>query len=203
MKKQGLLIMFILCLSIISFLFIIKASDTKLNNRDLLSIGEEKYLKFLWMVDGAFNNQMLKEEFTVNGKKINNKDLKFSCNYKKNNKNTCEGNNFLEEFYNLFSSSIKYDHVYGDGLTYSWIKNDNNKFYFTNPNDCNIKRMGLNHILSIKEITDNELVFNVNYDNSIYKHTYNCDFVLIYENNDWKIKEAYYYDLCGMEYHIE
>ena len=72
---------------------------------------------------------------------------------------TLNFNNFLEEFNKLFSNSIKYDYLYGDGITYSWVKYDKDKFSFTNPNNCNINRMGLEQKLSIKEISDDKLIY--------------------------------------------
>ena len=62
--------------------------------------------------------------------------------------------------------------------------------------------MSLEQTLTIKEIYSDKIVYNVSYQGS-YKHINNYDFILIKENNDWKISEAYYNDLCEMEYHVE
>ncbi len=201
MKKQGLLILFLLCISVTLFIVFTKADNNY--DEEILEIGEEKYLKFLWMVDGAFNEKRMDGEFTINGKKLNKDNISFTCEYMKKNKETCIGNNFLEEFNSLFSQSIIYSDVYGDGMTFSWIKHEDNKFYFTNPNNCNINRMNLEQTLSIKEVNDDRIIYRVSYQTNNYKHPYNANFVLVKENNDWKRSEANYYDLCEMEYHIE
>ena len=198
MGKQRILILFVLLLSII--LGIIFKESYSLTNEEILSIGEEKYLKFLWMVDGAFNESRMNGEYLVNNRKLDKNNKVFVCIY--SNNNTCVSNNFYEEFYKLFSTNIKYEYVYGDGLTYSWIKEENNKFYFTNPNNCNINRMNLKQRLTIKEIHDKKIVYNINFHGN-KKHDINQEFILQYENDDWKIVKAYYYDLCEMEYYIE
>ena len=201
MKKQGLLILIVLSISIIMFTLYTKAGN-KYDNDKLLKIGEEKYLRFLWIVDGAFNDSRMDGEYSVNGKKLDNNDKVFTCNYSKKNKETCIGKNFMIEFNDLFSNNVSYESVYGDRLTYSWIKYENDNYYFTNPNKCSIKRMNLNQSISIKEVMDDKIVYTVTIDGN-NNHTKINDFVLILENNEWKISKAVYYDLCEMEYYIE
>lgn len=201
MKKQGIVILLAISISIILFISYTKAGN-KYNENTLLKIGEEKYLKFLWMVDGAFNDSRLDGEYSVNGKKLDKDSKIFTCDYLKNNKLTCVGKNFMSEFSNLFSNNISYESVYGDKLTYLWIKYENDNYYFTNPNRCNINRMNLNQSLAIKEIMDNKVVYSVTVDDNDM-HTKINDFVLILENDEWKISKATYYDLCEMEYYIE
>lgn len=201
MKKQGLLILIILGISIMLFLVFTKADN--FNEKDILKMGEEKYLRFLWIIDGAFNEKRIDGEYTVNGKKLDKNNIKFTCDYKKDNKKTCKGNNFQEEFYDLFSQSINYDDVYGDGMTFSWLKYENGNYYFTNPSNCNINRMNLEQTLTIKKIYNDKILYRVTYNTSSTSHLNNNVFVLIKENNDWKISEATYYDLCEMEYHVE
>jgi hypothetical protein len=185
MKKQGLLIIVLMFLSVIMFLLFTKAA----NNDDLLKLCEEKYLNFLWMVDGAFN----KAEFVVNNKKLNSKDKVFTCKYQNNE---CIGNNFESEFKKLFARNITYEKVYSDGISYSWINYKNGKYYFNNINTCNVNRMSLNQKLDVTKIEDKKIVYEITIDNR------KRDFVLIYEEDDWKINTAFYHDLCGMKYFI-
>ena len=127
-------------------------------------------------------------------------DIIFTCDYTKKNKETCNGNNFAQEFNNLFSKSIRFNDVYSDNGTFNWLKYDNNNFYFTNSQNCSVNRMNLDQSLTIKSVSDDKIVYRVSYDkdNMLYS-----DFVLVKENNDWKIKKAYYHDMCDMEYYIE
>ena len=186
MKK---LLLSIICLIIIIFLVIVKANDDVIDKEEAIKIGEDKYLKYLWMVDGAFN----KEEFTVNNIKLNNEDKVFTC---KCQNNECIGNNFESEFKKLFESNITYEKVYSDGISYSWINYKNGKYYFNNINTCNVNRMSLNQELKVTKIEDKKIVYEITIDNR------KRDFVLIYEDNDWKINTAFYHDLCGMKYFI-
>ena len=201
MKKQGLLILIIICMCVPFFIVFTKA-DNGFNEKEILNLGEEMYLKFLWLVDGSFNEERMDGEYSVNGKKLGKESKIFECSYLKNNKETCVGNGFSEEFNKIFSSNINYDDVYGDILTYNWYKFEDGKYYFTNPNNCKVNRMNLEQKIHIKEVNDDKIIYTVSYINN-YNRVINNDFVLIKENNNWKIREAYYYDLCEMEYHIE
>ena len=201
MKKIIVPIVFLVCLSTVSFIIFIKADDL-ISNEEAIKIGEEKYMKFLWLVDGAFNNERMNGEFIVNGKKMNNKDKVFTCKYQKNNIE-CVGNNFEKEFSNLFSNNIRYDNVYSDGNIYSWYKYQNNKYVFNNLNNCNINRMGLNHKLNVDMISKDELIYDIVFIDNQIEHVNKKKFILVLENNEWKISKAYYHDLCGMNYYIE
>ena len=203
MKREGILILVVMYLSILFFMIFTKAGNSNLSYDEALKIGEEKYLKFLWMVDGAFNEERIGGEFIVNGKTLNKDKKIFTCKYSKKDNKTCVGNNFQEEFNNLFASNIKYDHVYSDKMTFYWYKYKDGKYYFTNPNNCNIKRMSLEQKITVQEILDNKVIYNIVYENDDYNRMNDLDFVLVNEENDWKISEAYYYDLCEMYYHIE
>ena len=203
MKREGILILVVMYLSILFFMIFTKAGNSNLSNDETLKIGEEKYLKFLWMVDGAFNEERIGGEFIVNGKTLNKDKKIFTCKYSKKDNKTCVGNNFQEEFNNLFASNIKYDHVYSDKMTFSWYKYKDGKYYFTNPNNCNIKRMSLEQKITVQEILDDKVIYNIVYENDDYNRMNYLYFVLVNEENDWKISEAYYYDLCEMYYHIE
>ena len=171
------------------FVILTKASDNVINNREALKIGEDKYLKFLWMVDGAFN----KEEFVVNNKKLNKEEKVFTCKYKNNE---CISNNFESEFKKLFASNITYEKVYSDGISYSWFNYKNGNYYFNNINSCNVNRMSLNQEIKVIKIEDKKIVYEITIDNR------KRDFILVYEDNDWKISTAFYHDLCGMKYFI-
>jgi len=209
-----LLIVAIIILGIYSTFFkgkrSVKVDDTNKNitdEVDLLSLGEEKYLEFLWMVDGAFNDQRYNNEISVNGKVLEIK-LDFTCVYDEEKK-TCQGINFEKNYKDIFASNIEIDSVYGDGVAVRWYEKKDNEYYFENSNSCNIGRMSLKQNLKLISNNDNKLVYQVTYDEEIsggiYKgdHHFEKDFVLIYENGKWKVSEAYYHDPCYMEYIIK
>ena len=199
-------------LFIILLVFIVSKDNKVSNNADIvdnneLLIGINKYLEFLWMVDGAFNDSRYNESIMVNGKIFNNKSTRFVCNY--DNKNSkCKAENFEESFNNLFSKNISYNDVYSDGLSYTWYEKNDNGFYFNNLNTCNVKRMSINQTIQLVDKTDDKLIYKVNFiDNvkeGIYKkeHVISRDFVLVKEDSSWKISKAYYHDLCYMDYYI-
>ena len=164
-----------------------------------LMIGEEKYLEFLWMVDGAFNNERYQESFKVNGREISKESKSFYCAYKDNN-NTCLGYNFEKSFANLFASNITYDMVYSDEKTFSWYKMIDNNYYFTNLTSCSIDRMSLNQTMKVMDVTNKKMTYVISYHEGI--NEYERKFVLIKEDRKWKISEAYYHDLCHMDYYI-
>ena len=200
MKNRVYLMIILIFLAIVSFAIITKSDNNEFDKEEILKIGEEKYLQFLWMVDGAFNNERMNDEYEVNGKKMDENNKVFTCKYKKNS-NTCMANNFEEEFRKLFASRILYDNVYGDNLTFSWIKYEKGKYYFTNPNNCNTKRMSLIHNLEIKSVDGEKIVFNASFMGN--RVTLKREFILIKEDNIWKISKAFYRDLCEMDYYIE
>lgn len=178
------------------------------DKNEALSIGENKYLEFLWMVDGAFNYERYdKEEFTVNNK-ILDKKLDFSCIYENGNK-TCRATNFEKNFQKLFADNIKIDNVYGDGAAIKWYDKKNNEYTFTNLNNCKTVRMSTKQTLTVDSISEDKITYKVTFDEEVksgpYKgnHHYNKNFVLIYQDNTWKVNEAYYHDPCYAEYLIK
>jgi len=193
MKKVLLLICILISLSTIMYVIFAGANSSQLTKDEALKIGEEKYLEFLWIVDGAFNNERLDGEYIVNGQKLNNKE--FTCTYKNNT--ICVGKNFEETFHRLFCSSITYKDVYSDLDSYSWITYENDEYLFNNLNTCGINRMNLNQKMEIKEISNDKLSFYVYSDDEKHK-----EFILIKEDDNWKISKAYYHDLCEIRYNI-
>ena len=177
------------------------------NNKEL-SIGIEKYLEFLWMVDGAFNYQRYdKKEFVVNGKKLEGKK-NFSCDYRDNDNTMCYGNNFEKSFKNLFADNIDINNVYSDGVAIFWYQKINDEYTFTNFNNCETDRMSINQKIVLEEKNDNELKYKVFYseenETGPYKgtHDFNKEFVLVKQDNTWKVSKAYYRNPCYMEYYI-
>lgn len=186
-----------------------KSNDKKYDQIavDELSLGEEKYLEFLWMVDGAFNNvRYNNEDFTVNGRKAKKKPA-FSCIYENDDK-TCYSTNFEDNFHKLFASNVKLDIVYGDGASLRWYEKLEDKYSFTNNNGCEAGRMSLNQTLSVVNSTKEKIMYKVSYDekleSGIFKgeHHFEKDFVLVYEDGTWKVSEAYYHNPCYMDYDI-
>ncbi len=200
MQKQNIIIIVLLFLSIIFYIVYTKFYASNVSYEYALKIGEEKYLKFLWMVDGAFNDERLNEEFIVNGKKLDDKDKLFTCKYENNKE--CIGNNFDSEFKKLFSSSINYKNVYSDFKIYSWLKYSNGKYIFNNLNICNINRMGQNHELKVMKIDHHKIKYEVMFNNRQTDKIIKRNFILNLEDNEWKIVNAYYHDLCGINYTI-
>ena len=185
---------------IITLVFTMFTNANCLNESEALVIGVEKYLEFLWMVDGAFNDSKYNDEFVVNGKKLDSDNKKFTCTYK-NRKNNCIGNDFENEFKRVFASNITYSKVYGDGVLYTWFKYENGKYIFNYLNNCNTERMDINQIIKVSEITNNKIIYKVGSKEDNFKKT--KAFVLIKENDDWKVSKAYYRDICEMGYNIE
>lgn len=192
--KKVFSIIFLIIFAIIMFLIFVNADNQYLKDDEALKIGEEKYLNFLWMVDGAFNNS-LGNEFLVNGKKLDK--YSFTCSY--NNKNDdCIISNFEEEFRKLFVKRITPERVYCDGVTFCWFTKINDGYKFNNSN-CNIKRMSLNETLKVKEIEKQKVEYLISFnDNEVDR-----SFVLEKEDGKWKVSKAYYHDLCKLDYSIE
>ncbi len=174
---------------------------------DPLTIGEEKYLEFLWIVDGAFNDSRFKEKIKVNGKELSDDNKKFTCTYEKGS-NTCLAANFEEAFANVFASNIKYDDVYSDGLAIKWYEKRGDNYYFKNTNSCNGERMSTEQTLEFVEQDSDKLVFKVTYIDNIAAGIYKGrrkvvkDFILVKEDSDWKVSTAHYHDPCYMDYNI-
>ncbi len=202
MKKLFVPIIFMVSLSIIVFVIVIDAKGKILSSDEALKIGEERYLKFLWMVDGAFNSERFKEDYIVNGKSMKMDKDSFTCVYKKSKDKECVGNNFESEFKNLFSKTINYDKVYSDEAIYSWLSIKDGKYIFNNLDSCSVNRMGQNHELKVVKIGIDKIVYEASFINRKTNQVNNRKFILILEDNKWKISYAFYYDLCGMLYTI-
>ncbi len=194
MKKVIVPLLFLIIL-LLALMFIYR---NVVDKAKALDIGEEKYLEFLWIVDGAFSNS----EYTVNNKTLTNDKKIFKCLDKNNKTNECIGNNFEKEFYKLFSENIKYDNVYSDGLIYKWYRYDNGKYYFKYFDNCDKNHMNPNHQLELVSISNDILKYQVSFLNNQTKRIIKRDFVLVLEDNNWKIKNAFYYDTCDIKYYI-
>ena len=201
MKKVFVPIISLIISSILSY--VVFTNTNLLSENKALDIGEEKYLEFLWIVDGAFNSERFDSDYLVNGKSLSNDNKTFTCKYKNKNDKECLGNNLDIMFKSLFSNKITYDNVYSDGAIYTWYYFDNGKFIFNNLDNCQINRMPLNQEIKIIKIESDKITYQVSYENSKSKEKNYQDFILILENNEWKIVKAYYHDLCEMDYHIE
>lgn len=199
MRKKILLILLLINLSIMSFLGFSKALEIELDEEDALVIGEEKYLEFLWMVDGAFNDERLGNSYLVNNKSLSDTQKLFTCIYQNKKKNTCVGKNFPDTFNNLFSKKITYNDVYGDGAFYTWYKYEKGEHLFTILDECNVGRMDLNQKIELEKINHNEIIYRVSSLSNLDK---NKTFILVKEDGMWKISKAYYQDLCEMHYNI-
>ncbi len=202
MKKAIIAIVILICLSILFFVIFTKADDETLTFEKALEIGEEKYLKFLWIVDGAFNSERFKEDFIVNNRKLGEEEKVFICKYPNKKSKECIGNNFENEFQKLFSKKINYEKVYSDDVLYSWISLKNGEYVFNDIDSCNVNRMGINHQLKVMNISDTKIIYEVEFLNNQTSKMTKRDFVLVLEDNEWKISSAFYYDLCGMRYTI-
>jgi hypothetical protein len=185
-----------------SFIFFTYTNKSIITIDEALKIGEEKYLKFLWIVDGAFNSGRLDNDFKVNNKSLDAEEKIFTCKYKDKKSKECTGNNFEEEFSKIFSSRIRYDDVYSDGITYAWYKYENGKYIFNDIDNCSINRMGLDHQIKVIKIKSDRIIYEVSFKNENKETTITRDFILVLEDNEWKIEKAYYYDLCELEYNI-
>lgn len=203
MKKQYILILITLLILVISFTIFIDADKALLNRNDAIKIGEEKYLEFLWMVDGAFNDSRFEYSFLVNDRKLEDDKKIFTCNYSKNNMKTCIAKNFESSFHDLFASNITFDNVYSDKVSFSWYEKKNNEYKFTNMNTCNVYRMGKEHKLQLISIGKNELSFRITFTNERNNRVFEKLFILNYEDDKWKVSKAYYHDPCYMDYNIE
>ena len=196
-----LLIVSLISMAILLFIIFTSANYIKLTKKEALNIGEEKYLEFLWMVDGAFNNEKLGGEFIVNERKMHNS--RFTCTYKNKKDDVCIGNNFEEAFSSLFASNVSYNEVYGDSTSITWVKYEKGKYQFKNLNNCNTIRMSLNQQLTLQKISDDKLTFEATMFDVRNQNNKNHLFVLVKENGLWKISQAYYHDLCEMNYRIK
>lgn len=200
MKKIYIPIVILLFLGILAFVVFTKADEIILSKEKVIEIGEEKYLKFLWMVDGAFNSDRIYGDFSVNGKTLSNEEKVFKCVYNKSKE--CIGENFEIEFSKLFSSKINYDLVYSDNLIYKWYSYENGIYKFNNLDNCSINRMSPEQNLELVKKDNNKIIYKVWFNNRQTNKINEQDFILVYEDNEWKIDTAFYYDMCGMKYSI-
>lgn len=203
-RKLGIILIIVLFLSIGLIVFnLYHGTPTLITDEEALKIGEEKYQQFLWIIDGVFNSSRYKENYFVNGKEIQEENKLIVCKYL--NKKSCVVDNFEKEFASLFARSIRIDNVYGDGLSFRWYEENNHHYTFTNMNTCSISRMGLYHKLEVVEIKDDKIVYQVSFNDVINndERLLKKKFILIQEDNNWKISKAYYHDLCHMDYFIE
>ncbi len=215
-KKSNKMIYIILALIFVIVLFVYLFTGDKpvistglrsLSDEEALSIGTEKYLDFLWMVDSAFNDSRYEGRIKVNNQEIDETKTLFSCKYDKD-KEWCKGENFEEAFRNVFASDITYNDVYGDGLAVYWYEKRGDGYFFQNSIGCNIKRMSLDQTLELTKKERNQLTFKVSYVDNITagafegEHQKIRDFVLIKEDGEWKVSKAYYHDLCFQDYPI-
>lgn len=175
-------------------------------NDDALSLGEKKYLEFLWLVDGAFNDSRYNTHIKVNNKEVNLSKFNFSCKYDEK-KEWCKSENFESAFSSVFASNITYNEVYGD-IAYVWYEKRKDGYYFKNPTGCDAARMSDNQTIELVKEEKDKLTFKVQYvDNmksGIYKgeHKTTREFVLVREGNEWKVSKAHYHDLCFQDYYI-
>lgn len=200
MKKIYIPIVILLFLGILAFVVFTKADEIIPSKEKAIEIGEEKYLKFLWMVDGAFNSDRIDGDFSVNGKTLSSEKKIFKCVYNKSKE--CIGENFEIEFSKLFSKKIDYDLVYGDNMIYKWYSYENGKYKFNNLDNCSINRMPLEQNLELVKIDNNKIIYKVWFNNRQTNKINEQDFILVYEDNEWKIDTSYYYDMCNIRYSI-
>lgn len=186
---------------------IISTGFRLLSDEEAVSVGTKKYLEFLWMVDGAFNDSRYEGRIKVNNQEFDESTAIFVCKYDKA-KEWCKGEKFEEAFRKVFSSDITYNDVYGDGLAVYWYEKRGDGYFFQNSNGCNIERMSLDQTLELIEKEKNQLTFKISYVDNVKagafqgEHKKVRDFVLIKENGEWKVSKAYYHDLCFQDYPI-
>ncbi len=197
MKKEYYLIIGFIIVTYIISIFVF---NNKMNDTDAIKIGEEKYLEFLWVVDGAFNNDL--GGFKVNGKELAKEKKTFTCKYDKKT-NNCIGEGFEDSFKNLFANHLSYDNVYSDGKIYTWYSYEKEKYKFDINHNCSIDRMPLNQELVLEKIEKDTLTYKVIFQEENKTKESKNTFELIKENNKWKINKAYYHDLCGLDYYIK
>ena len=192
----------VISLTIISIIIYILLNPM-LNYDEALILGEEKYLDFLWMVDGAFNDERYHESFSVNGKtKVNSR---FTCKYTLKNKNLCVSDNFSDAYKELFSNKIPYDIVYSDGSSYKWYEEKDGKYIFNNVNNCSNGRMNTKQRLVPVLIERNKITYKITFeeDDMHTPRAMEKIFILKRESRVWKVSFAYYHDPCYMDYNIE
>ena len=167
---------------------------------EALELGEKRYLQFLWMLDEAFND---KSEYIVNDKKLDDKDKPFVCDTKKK---LCVVKDFKELFHNYFINAISLDKVYSDGLSYKRYVINGEDYSFKDAMSCGFQSMSVKQTLQVNSIERGVISYVIDYENndtSSKIRNYKKEFILKYENRQWKIAKAYYSDSCRMDYNIE
>lgn len=173
-----------------------------LSKEGALAIGEQKYLEFLWFVDGALTDDW---NYTVNDKTLTKENYPFVCKQDMKSKK-CTIDDFDNILHRLFSKTITYDSVYSDGISYSWYEKQNSKFILNYDTNCSVRKMSKEQTISVIKITHDEIQYEISFDDNYSKynlHDFDKKFVLVKEDNHWKIKNAYYHDSCHMDYYIE
>ena len=200
--KRIMKVLIILFVLIIISLVVYLLLNPKLTMEEALKLGEEKYGAFLWMVDGAFNDERYDEIFLINGNEYKHND--FICQYQ-DDKSRCKSTNFEESFEKLFLNGIRYNTVYGDGLSYNWYSEHDGIYTFNNNNSCNYGRMGLKQTIEPLLIERNKITYKVSFQDDEKNNLRKVEkvFVLKRENRKWKVAYAYYHDPCFMDYNIK
>ena len=192
--KKKIFIFILMLITIVLFTSISFGFNDSLMEDDALSLGEDKYLEFLWMVDGAFNDK----EIRVNNKILEKDKMSFTC--EKNNHKECIGKNFPQAFNHLFSKNISYEDVYSDKESFYWMHEHDDNFYFSYSYYCNHSNME-NYSIKVNSEEKDKITYEIsNLDSS---RTFYKLFVLIKEDNEWKVSEAFYRDNCMFDYYIK
>lgn len=202
MKKKYLKYALVLFICVTFVIWIIDYNRI-LTPDEALSLGEEKYLQFLWMVDGAFNDN---EEYLVNGHSLSNDNRPFNCTFDKKNK-TCLVKDFESLFHKYFVNSLSVEQVYSDKLSFKHYEMQDDDIIFNANSICGSNRMNLKQNITVVEIERRKIKYLITYDNDEDSpnrfREFKKEFVLKYENRKWKVAKAYYHDSCRMDYNIE
>ena len=193
--KIKVLIILLLFGAILSFIIIVHGTKDNLNNEEIIKLGEAKYLELLWMVKGAFEDKKI----TVNNRELEDSQKIFTCRLSEI-ENDCIGSNFEEAFHHLFSKNISYEKVYGDGISYSWIRKINQEYHFLYNVRCYDNVLEDNYQLIMKSYSDDEITYEIT--SLDFFKNFTRILVLVKEDNIWKISQAFYRDKCLMDYYI-
>ena len=69
--------------------------------------------------------------------------------------------------------------------------------------------MSTKHSLKVINVSENKITCQITFDeevkDGVYKgnHHYDKEFILVYQDGNWKVSEAYYHDPCYAEYLIK
>ena len=198
MKKYWIIVisLIIFVLSIFTFL-----RFKGLSIDDAISLGENKFLEFTWITYGAFNDD---ENITINGKRLNDSHKIITCEAI-NGK--CFVRDFEQVYHRLFSKKVEMKKVYGDKFSFNWYEVIDNQYYFNYPKNCSIHSVIKDFSLKLVSNTFNKIVYEIEYLDEGISHDQEKrkavkQFILVKEDNDWKIAEAFYRDVCMMSYNI-